>query len=55
MGPWRPPKSTGAPPPGSELQTPAQPPAGTPMFTVEFTRGADGTFTCETFENLGGE
>ena len=33
----------------------AQPPAGTPMFTVEFTRGADGTFTCETFENLGGE
>lgn len=37
------------------LVAPAQPPAGTPMFTVEFTRGADGTFTCETFENLGGE
>jgi hypothetical protein len=33
----------------------AQPPAGTPMFTVEFTRGPDGTYTCETFENLGGE
>lgn len=37
------------------LIAPAQPPAGTPMFTVEFTRGADGTFTCEPFENLGGE
>jgi hypothetical protein len=37
------------------LITRAQPPAGTPMFTVQFTRGPDGTFTCETFENLGGE
>lgn len=37
------------------LIAPAQPPAGTPMFTVEFTRGDDGTFTCEPFDNLGGE
>lgn len=37
------------------LIAPAQPPAGTPMFTVEFTRGDDGIFTCEPFDNLGGE
>lgn len=34
---------------------PAQPPAGTPTWTAEFTRGDDGVYTCTTFANLGGE
>lgn len=32
----------------------AQPPAGTPTWTVTFTRRADGTFTCEPLDATGG-
>ncbi|MBX3287324.1 MAG: hypothetical protein KF703_18390 [Actinobacteria bacterium] len=36
------------------LLGPAQPPAGTPTFTVAFTRRADGTYRCAPLDRSGG-
>ena len=36
------------------LLGPAQPPAGTPTFTVAFARRADGTYRCAPLDRSGG-